>query len=93
MIDDYDNYLLYGAVKTKESSCVFLTDFGKGRILAMGYLPLFDDIKVDARENMTLSVCGNNGAYNYIKCLQYAGGKWEITEEILKRIPGNIVQH
>lgn len=80
MIDDYDNYLLYGAAKTKESSCVFLTDFGKGKILAMGYLPLFDDMKVDARENMTLSVCGNNGTYNYIKCLQYAGGKWEITE-------------
>ena len=80
-------------MKTKESNCVFLIDFGKTKILAIGFLPSFEDIKVDVRENMTLSVCGNNGSYNYIKCLQYAVGKWEITEEILKKIPGQLIQH
>ena len=93
MVDDYDNYLLYGYVRTKETSCVFLVDFGKTKILAMGYLPNFDDIKVDGRENMTLSLCGSSSGYNYMKYLQYGGGKWEITEEMLKKVPGQIVQH
>ena len=79
MVDDYDNYLLYGSATTKESNCIFMADFGKGKILSIGYLSPFDDWKVDTRGNMTLSVCGNNGSYNYIKCLQYSGGKWEIT--------------
>lgn len=72
---------------------MLLVDFGKGKVLAIGFLPSFEDVKVDIRENMTLSVCGNNGTYNYIKCLQYSAGKWEITEEALKKVQGQLIQH
>ena len=80
-------------VKRRESFCVFLVDFNKGKLLAVGYLPPFEDIKVDGRENMALSVCGNNGTFNYLKFLQYSSGKWEIEEEIFKKVPNNIFQH
>lgn len=47
-------------------------------MVAQGYVPHFEDIKVDSRENMTLSLCGFNGSYNYIKYLRYGLGQWEI---------------
>jgi uncharacterized protein YjaG (DUF416 family) len=80
MVDEYDNYMLYGLAQAKDSSCVFLADLGKAKLLATGYLPSFQDIRVNVFENMTLSVCGHNGSSNYLKSLQYISGKWEITE-------------
>lgn len=76
MCDEYDNELLYGVAKGRETDCIFLADFGKNKLLAVGYLSPFDDVKVDGRENMTLSVCGSNTNSNYFKCLQYGAGKW-----------------
>jgi 23S rRNA pseudoU1915 N3-methylase RlmH len=64
--------------KSKDTAYVFLIDFSKGRILASGFMSIFQDIKVDGRENMTLSICGNNGTHNYMKVLQYTMGQWEI---------------
>ena len=49
MVDEYDNYLLYGVAKGRESSCVFLADFSKSKILAMGYTSPFEDVKIDGR--------------------------------------------
>jgi hypothetical protein len=49
----------------------------------------FEDIKVDSRENMTLSICGFNGSYNYVKSLRYGLGQWEIDEQPYKKISQN----
>ena len=49
LVDDYDNYLLYGVARGRESSCVFLADFGKAKIMAMGYMSPFEDVKIDGR--------------------------------------------
>jgi hypothetical protein len=46
------------------------------KMMAMGFLPSFEDIKVDGRENMTVSVCGHNGTHSYIKWLKYGLGQW-----------------
>lgn len=85
--------MVYGAAKTKETACVFLADFNKLRLLAVGYLPLFEDFKVDGRENMRLSVCGYNGSQNYLKMVQYVSGQWEIAEQQIKKIYNPIFQH
>lgn len=85
--------MVYGAAITKETACVFLADFNKLKLLAVGYLPLFEDLKVDGRENMRLSAFGHNGSHNYIKMLQYVSGQWEITEQILKKIYNPVFQH
>lgn len=61
--------------------------------MAVGYLPNFEDIKVEIRDNLVLSVCGHNGSQNYLKLLQYSSGQWEITEQPVKRVPARIHQH
>lgn len=48
-MDEYDNSLVYGAAKSKENACVFLVDMIKLKIMAIGFLPLFADFKVDGR--------------------------------------------
>lgn len=55
---------------------MLLADIHKNKVLSMGFMPHVQDVKVNSRENMTLSVCGFNGSYNYVKCLRYAGGQW-----------------
>lgn len=52
-------------------------------------MTFFEDIKVDSRENMTLSLCGFNGNYNFVKYLRYGLGQWEIEECPYKRISQN----
>lgn len=42
--------------------------------MATGFLPAFEDAKVNTRDNMTLSVCGNNNGLNYVKSLKYNHG-------------------
>lgn len=74
--DDYDNSVVYGSVKGKEASCIFLCDFSKNKIIALGFMPFFEDIKVDTNENMTLSICGFNGVHNYRKSLRYGMNQW-----------------
>lgn len=76
LVDEYDNSLVYGAARNKEGSCVFLCDISKGKVIAQGFMAHFEDIKVDSRENMTLSLCGFNGSYNYVKYLRYGLGQW-----------------
>ena len=49
MTDEYDGGIFYGAAKNKEGSCVFLGDMSKLKILAFGYMPLFEHILVDNR--------------------------------------------
>jgi hypothetical protein len=93
-VDEYDNNLVYGSAKSKESACVFLADFSKGKVLGTGYMPLFEDIKVDGRENMTLSICGNNGSCNFVKSLKYGNGGWEVEDTFYKKIhSGTVLQH
>ena len=41
LVDEYDNNLLYGGIKSKEGSCIFLSDLSKGKILAIGYMPSY----------------------------------------------------
>ena len=48
LVDEYDNSLVYGSVKGKEASCIFLCDFSKGKVIALGFVPFFEDIKVDS---------------------------------------------
>jgi hypothetical protein len=63
------------------------------KLMAMGYLPAFEDIKVDSRDNMTLSVCGYSNSHNYVKCLRYGLGQWEIGELLFKKVQDQAIQH
>ena len=38
LTDEYDNNILYGAAKNKETVCIFLADFSKLKILALGFM-------------------------------------------------------
>jgi hypothetical protein len=94
LVDEYDNNVVYGGAKSKEAACIFVADFTKGKLLAVGYLSSYEDIRVDFRENITLSVCCNNGSHNYLKSLRYASGQWEIKEEVYKKIQNGLAfQH
>lgn len=75
LADEYDSNLVYGAAKGKETACVFLVDMGKLKLMAIGFLPVFADFKIDGRENMTVSVCGSS-PHNYIKSLRYGLNQW-----------------
>jgi hypothetical protein len=65
----------------------------KLKILAYGYMPYFEDMRLDSRENLTLSICCNNGSMNYVKSLRYASGQWEMEEQIYKKLQGLAFQH
>jgi hypothetical protein len=71
---------VYGGARNKEGACIFLGDINKGKLLATGFMASYEDIKVSAMENLTLSVCYNNGSTNYLRHLKYALGQWEVTE-------------
>jgi len=93
-VDEYDNGILYGGARNKEGACIFMADFGKNKISAIGYMNSYEDIKVDQRDNLSLSVCTHNGANNIVKSLRYALGQWEITEEPYKKIQNAVaIQH
>lgn len=91
-MDEYDSSLVYGAAKGKETACVFLVDMSKLKLMAIGFLPVFADFKIDGRENMTVSVCGSS-PHNYIKSLRYGLNQWEVNEQAYKRIQDPVIQH
>lgn len=84
---------MYGTAKTKDTSSVFLLDIVKMKIMAIGFLPTFEDIKIDGRENMSLSLCGYSSSFNYVKSLRYGLGQWEITEQAYKKVQDLAIQH
>jgi hypothetical protein len=92
LVDEYDSSLVYGAAKGKDTACVFLVDMSKQKLMAIGFLSNFADFKIDGRENMTVSVCGS-GPHNYIKCLRYGLGQWEVYEQAYKRVQDPVIQH
>lgn len=54
----------------------------------------FEDLKIDARDNLCISACCYNGNYNLIRHLHYGSGHWEVTEEPFKKIQTGVVfQH
>lgn len=61
--------------------------------MAIGFLPTFEDIKLDVRENMSLSLCGYSSGFNYVKSLRYGLGQWEITEQAYKKVQDLAIQH
>lgn len=42
------------------------------KILAIGYINLFEDIKVNFKESLTLSICGKG----FVKLLKASAGHW-----------------
>ncbi len=71
---------------------MFLVDMSKLKLMAIGYLPVFTDFKIDGRENMTVSVCGS-APHNYIKSLRYGLSQWEVYEQAYKRVQDPLIQH
>jgi hypothetical protein len=49
LVDECDNNIVYGAATTRDTACVFLIDINKAKVLTMGFMPVFEDVKVDAR--------------------------------------------
>lgn len=84
---------MYGAAKARDTSAVFLLDMVKMKAMAMGFLPTFEDIKIDGRENMSLSLCGYSNSFNYVKSLRYGLGQWEISEQAFKKVQEVAIQH
>jgi len=60
LIDEFDSFLVYGHAKAGQDTCIFLIDFNKLKIVSIGFVPVFNDIKVNNKENLTLTfVYGN----------------------------------
>lgn len=59
-MDEFDSYLVYGYAKAGNDSCIFLVDFNKLKIVSIGFVGSFNDIKVNAYENLTLTFCSGN---------------------------------
>ena len=76
MVDEYDNNIVYGGARNKEGACIFMADFGKNKISAIGYMNSYEDIRIDHRDNLTLSVCTHSGASNIVKILRFISGQW-----------------
>jgi hypothetical protein len=93
LVDEYESNLCYAVGRGKETSCVLLADIHKNKVLAMGFMPHVEGVKINSRENMALAVCGHNGSYNYLKYLRYGAGQWEIEEVLYKHIQGVVFQH
>lgn len=55
-----------------------MADMSKNRVMVSGYLPTFEEVRVNNSENMTLSICGHNGKDNYVKNLKYGNSMWEV---------------
>lgn len=71
-----------------------MADINKGKLLASGFMASYEDLKVDVRDNLSLSVCCNNGNNNLVRHLRYSSGQWEVTEEPFKKIQvGFVFQH
>ena len=49
LTDEYDNNIIYGGAKNKDTACIFLADFSKSKILALGFMNSYEDIKLDFR--------------------------------------------
>jgi hypothetical protein len=48
LVDEFDSGLVYGyATANSKDNCLFLIDFNKSKIVAMGYVGAFNDIKVN----------------------------------------------
>lgn len=49
LVDECDNNIVYGAASSRETACVFLIDINKSKVLSLGFMAGFEDVKVDAR--------------------------------------------
>ncbi len=47
LVDEFDSYLVYGYAKAGPDSCIFLIDFNKLKIVSIGFVGSFNDIKVN----------------------------------------------
>ena len=75
-VDDFNNNLVYGCAKNKENNCVFLADMLRNKLLAVGFLPLVEDFKVNNAKELSLVVLTNNGSNNILKTLVFFHNKW-----------------
>lgn len=65
LTDSNDASLVYGSIRCKnDTSCVFVVDFAKKKVGAIGFLPHFPDIKVNQTGKANLTVCGNTVSAN-----------------------------
>jgi hypothetical protein len=49
LADEYDNSVIYGVGKTKEAACLFMVDMSKNRVMATGFIPNCEHVKVNTK--------------------------------------------
>lgn len=49
LVDEFGSHLVYGYARANEDICIFLVDFNKMKVVAMGFVPVFNDIKVNTK--------------------------------------------
>jgi hypothetical protein len=66
--------MVFGYAKTKTDICIFIVDFNKLKVIAIGFIGQVNDIKINHRESLTLSLCTGN----VVKSAHVFNGFWEI---------------
>ena len=49
LVDEFDSHLVFGYAKAGGDTCIFLVDFNKMKVVAIGFVPAFNDIKVNTK--------------------------------------------
>ena len=89
-MDEFDSHLVYGHAKANNDTCVFLVDFNKMKVVAMGFVSAFNDIKVNTYDNLTLSMCQGNS----LRTAHFYNGFWETDEKVYKKLGNvNVLKH
>jgi hypothetical protein len=90
LVDEFDSFLVYGYARAGTDTCIFLVDFNKMKIVSIGYVNSFNDIKVNTKENLTLTLCYGNT----VRTTHVYNGFWETDEKIYKKLGNvNIIKH
>ncbi len=49
LVDEFDSHLVYGYARAGNDTCIFLVDFNKMKVVSLGFVPAFNDIKVNTK--------------------------------------------
>ncbi len=82
--------MVYGYAKAGGDTCIFLVDFNKMKVVAMGFVPSFNDIKVNTHDDLTLTMCHGNS----VRTAKVYNGFWETDEKVYKKLGNvNVLRH
>jgi hypothetical protein len=66
-----------------------LVDFNKMKVVAMGFVPAFNDVKVNTNDNL-MSMCHGNS----LRIAKFYNGFWETEEKVYKKLGNvNVLKH